>query len=362
LNRAGSDDAEILVRRRWLRPACVLLGFVVLGALSLPRVAEGQAPQSAPVLAVLPFQINSANDLDYLGDSVANLIRSRLEAGGQVGVLDAAKVSRTVSADAAAGASEAQLREFAGALGAGFVVTGSITELAGSFSLDVRVTPAAAAQPGRTMVVTADREDELLALVNDVADRVLAAVVGAAPSRVAIVEITGADHIEAELRSRLETRAGDPYDPVKVRDDVAALRSDPDIANVTAETKRSPDGVIVRFAVVTAERILSEVPAGARSKRVDDVVIRGNQRIESDAIKTRIGTTPGGPYRTSQVAKDVQAIYTLGFFRNVQVLTEASPRGGIIVIFEVEENPVDDRSRSPGTTMSTASRFATSSP
>jgi outer membrane protein insertion porin family len=340
LSRAGSFEARIPGRREWSLLVWVLLGLIAFGASALPRVAAAQASRSAPVLAVLPFQINSANDLAYLGDSIANLIRSRLEAGGQVRVLDSARVGRVVTADAAAGASEAQLRDFAGALGAGFVVTGSITELAGSFSLDVRVTPAAAAQPGQTVVVTADREDELLGLVNDVADRILGQVVGAAPSRVAAVLVTGADHIEAQLRSQLQTLVGEPYDPVKVRDDVAALRSDPDVSNASVETERSADGVIVRFAVVTAERILSQVPAGVRSKRVDEVAVRGNQRIESDAIMARIGTTPGGPYRSSQIAKDVQAVYTLGFFRDVQVLTEASPKGGLIVIFEVEENPV----------------------
>ena len=36
----------------------------------------------------------------------------------------------------------------------------------------------------------------------------------------------------------------------------------------------------------------------------------------------------------------MREIYALGFFRNVRVFTEKSPKGGRIVIFEVEENPV----------------------
>jgi outer membrane protein insertion porin family len=317
-----------------------LLGVAGLLVAFAPRAALAQAEPDEPVLAVLPFQVHSAKPLDYLGESVANLIRSRLAASGQVRVLDAAHVSQRVGPDAAAGASEAELRSLAGDLSSGFVVSGSLTELGGRYSLDVRVTSAVPAQPGHTLVVTADREEELLARVNELADRLLGEVVGVAPSRVVAVEIVGADQLEDELRGRLQTRVGDPYDPVAVRDDLAALRSAPDVANASVETERGPDGMIVRFAVITSERILAEVPAGATAKRVDDVVVRGNQRIEADAIRARIGTTPGGPYRPSQIARDVREIYALGFFRNVRVLTEMSPKGGRIVVFEVEENPV----------------------
>jgi outer membrane protein insertion porin family len=342
LSAASPADGDVLGRcgrpRRALAP--LLLGLLVAAGLFAPRAALAQAAPDAPALAVLPFQVHSAKPLDYLGESVANLIRTRLEASGKVRVLDTARVSERVGLDGAVGASETQLREIARDLESGFVVTGSLTELAGSYSLDVRVTPAAPAQASRTMVVTADREDELLARVNELADRVLGEVVGVAPSRVVAVEITGADDLEAELRGRLRTVVGGAYDPIAVRDDLAELRADPDVAKASVETERGPDGVTVRFAVITSQRILSEVPAAGAARRVDDVAVRGNRRIEAAAILARVGTTPGGPYRPSQVAKDVRAIYALGFFRNVQVLTEAGPQGGRIVIFEVEENPV----------------------
>jgi outer membrane protein insertion porin family len=327
-------------RARRPRASLALIGIAGLLAAFPPPPALAQATPDEPVLAVLPFQVHSAKPLDYLGESVANLIRSRLEASGQVRVVDAARVSQRVGPDGAAGASKAELRALARDLGSGFAVSGSLTELAGRYSLDVRVTPVEPAQPGRTLVMTAEREDELLARVNELADRVLAEVVGVAPSQVVSVEIVGAEQLESELRGRLRTRAGDAYDPVAVRDDLAALRSDPDVAAANVETERGPDGVAVRFTVVTPERILAGAPAGAAARRVDEVVVRGNRRIEADAIRARIGTAVGGPYRTSQIAKDVREIHALGFFRDVRVFSEESPKGGRIVIFEVEENPV----------------------
>ena len=70
---------------------------------------------------MLPFQVHSAKPLDYLGESVANLIRSRLEASGRVRVLDADRVSQRVGPDGAAGASETELRELARDLDSDFV-------------------------------------------------------------------------------------------------------------------------------------------------------------------------------------------------------------------------------------------------
>jgi outer membrane protein insertion porin family len=72
---------------------------------------------------------------------------------------------------------------------------------------------------------------------------------------------------------------------------------------------------------------------------VAEVRVRGNRRIEASAIRARIGTRPGEPYRIGQVAEDVKQVYALSFFRNVRVLTDRDARG-LIVIFEVEENPV----------------------
>ena len=310
-------------------------------ALLLAAVAPGAADAAdEPLVAVLPFQVHSAKPLDYLGESVANLIQTRLEASGQVRLVAADQVSQRVDAAAAAGSSEQELRSLARDLGSAFVLSGSLTELAGRFSLDVRVIPAAAAQPAQTLVVTAAQEDELLTRVNEVADQVLSEVVGVAPSSVATIEIVGAPGREAELRKLLTTRVGEDYDPATVRDDLARLRAAPEIASASSETDRGPDGVVVRFSVVSAEKSLAAAPAGATRRRVDEVVVRGNRRIESDAIRARIGTTPGGPYRPSQIAKDVREIQALGFFRDVRVFTEAGPQGGLIVIFEVEENPV----------------------
>jgi outer membrane protein insertion porin family len=111
------------------------------------------------------------------------------------------------------------------------------------------------------------------------------------------------------------------------------------VASADVETERGPEGVVVHFRLVAAERIFAAPTPQEAKARVAEVRVRGNRRIESGAIQARIATRPGGPYSPAQIAKDVKEVHSLGFFRDVRVFHEPSPRGWI-VIFEVEESPV----------------------
>jgi outer membrane protein insertion porin family len=321
----------------------LVLGGLVAGLASGPAAQEAplasgagaeEAPQ--PMVAVLPFEVHSARPIDYLGDSLPDLLRARLETSGRVRVIDA---TDRAAPEARRGETlDTALRRTAQELAADYVVSGSLTELAGRFSLDVRLTPAVVGLQGHTQVLTAQREEDLLGRVNEIADRITAQIAGAAPAIVAKVEISGAVGYAEDLRARLKTKPGEPYDPLSVRDDLAGLRSNPAVVSAEAETRRGPEGVVVRFDVVLAGPALGSA-ALAEGDIVSEVVIRGNRRIEADAIRARIATRPGGPFVPAQIARDIQEIHALGFFRDIRVLTEEGVAGRI-VIFEVEENPV----------------------
>ncbi len=305
--------------------------------LLLAALAAAPAAAEEPRVAVLPFRVHSAQPIEFLGESVASLLQEKLEESGSLFVVDR-EVVRASLQPGPAPAREEPLREVAESLRAEYVVSGSLTELAGSYSLDVRVTPRRVGARPQTQVVTAGDEDELLQRVAEVADRIAEHLRGAAPPRVAAVEIVGPPQAEG-LRSLLRTREGEVFDPRSVEADVVALAEAPGIDGADYETHTDPEGVIVRFRVVASERVFPKPAQVAEGESVADVVVRGNRRIESAAVKARLGTAAGRPYRPRQIAQDVRNVYDLGFFRNVQVLTDRVPRG-LIVIFEVEENPV----------------------
>ena len=224
-------------------------------------------------------------------------------------------------------------------MGAAYVVTGSVTELAGRYSLDVHVTPAAVALGGRTLVLTAERDEELQARVNEVADGVLASVLESAPAVVAKVELVGAERRGEALRSSL----------------AHASRASPSIRPACATTSRScaripPSGASAprrsggRMGSTCASRSCARTACSAAATRrgasgSQSVTVRGNRRIEASAILARVGTKVGARYSPAQIARDVREVQSLGFFRNVRVFTDQSP-DGMLVIFDVEESPV----------------------
>ncbi|MGI9590376.1 MAG: outer membrane protein assembly factor BamA [Myxococcota bacterium] len=326
-------------RFRGLLAAVMLVAVVGAPAPALAQAPPEPAPSELPTLAVLPFRVHSAKPIDYLGESLANLLRTRVEASGRVRVLDADAVDAQLSESERTETRDPMLREIAARIGADQLVTGSITELAGRYSLDIRVTPAAPGLEAEAFVLTAEQDEELLGRVDEVGDDIVAQVAGAAEIRVARVAIEGAGELAPELLPTLKVKEGDVYDAGAVRDDLAALRANETIARASAETERGPDGISLRYRVVRSDALGR---AGRRSREGDvvaEVRVRGNRRIESAAILARIGTRPGAPYRPEQVARDVREVNGLGFFRNVRVFSEESARGRIVV-FDVEENPV----------------------
>jgi outer membrane protein insertion porin family len=302
-------------------------------------LAPAPARASRTVVAVLPFEVHSAKPIGHLGETLADLVRERLAAGGELEVLPPETVAARLASTPSPGAGDAELREVARRIGADQLLTGSLTELAGHFSLDARLTPAAEGERGQSFVLTADRQEDLLARAGEVADGVVARVTAAAAARVLRVEVVGAGDQEPRLRAELATREGEPFEAAHLRADLSRLRADPDLASAKAETERGPDGVVVRFEVVRAERLLAPRPAARGRDAIAEVQIRGNRRIEADAIRARIGTRAGAPYDAAQLARDVREVHALGFFRDVRVLVEESPAGRVVV-FEVEENPV----------------------
>ena len=81
--------------------------------------------------------------------------------------------------------------------------------------------------------------------------------------------------------------------------------------------------------------ITSLAPA---SVTVKDVQIKGNQRIEDDAILRVVETRPGDPYDEKQLSRDIESIFAMGYFDDIRVETETEPDGKV-VIFRVEEKP-----------------------
>src|SRR5512134_1581399 len=194
MRRAGARA----VSSRWLAPLLVASLLLAAGAAA-PALAQPAAAVRV-VVAVLPFEVHSEKPLAYLEGSLADLLATRLEASGRVDVVESVTVRETLIAWPGE-KTEDVLRRLARELRADWIVIGSLTELAGRYSLDVRVTPVESRVAAETMVSSAQGDDELLDRVNELAGRILAIVDRrAAPERVARIDVLDAPD-EAAVRA-----------------------------------------------------------------------------------------------------------------------------------------------------------------
>jgi len=73
-------------------------------------------------------------------------------------------------------------------------------------------------------------------------------------------------------------------------------------------------------------------------EQIDSLQVKGNKRIESEAILAVVESKKGDSLDHDQLDKDLRAIYRMGFFTEVNIGTEEGPKGKV-VIFKVTEKP-----------------------
>jgi len=72
---------------------------------------------------------------------------------------------------------------------------------------------------------------------------------------------------------------------------------------------------------------------------VEDVQIRGNAKVESDAIVGLLKTHKGATLNRQNVQADIRTLFDLGYFSSVRFLQKRGSSGGIVLIIDVKEKP-----------------------
>jgi len=74
-------------------------------------------------------------------------------------------------------------------------------------------------------------------------------------------------------------------------------------------------------------------------KRIDRVQFRGNRKVEDDAIRVNLLSRVGSVLDLAKVREDIRAMWKMGFFEEITVEAEPSPKNGVILTFAVKEKP-----------------------
>src|SRR6202158_1824302 len=77
---------------------------------------------------------------------------------------------------------------------------------------------------------------------------------------------------------------------------------------------------------------------GAQTDVISDINVSGNRRFPAETIKSRIFTKPGDIYDAAALERDFNSVWNTGYFEDVKILREQTPKGWRIT-FQVKEKP-----------------------
>ena len=138
----------------------------LLFALHLALPATGAA-QTTGRIAFLPFKANAPQDMSYLTTGIRDMLASRLASEIGLTVIDKAVVDKALAGGGTPTQTEAFIK-LGKTLQADFLVTGSLTAMGSSLSLDAKVFEMAKGAP-RNFYATAKNESEIIQSIDSLA-------------------------------------------------------------------------------------------------------------------------------------------------------------------------------------------------
>lgn len=192
--------------------------FLALLLPLCPAMAE-----DARVIAIAPLSVNADRDLTYLQKGLAEMLASRLAWEGRVEVKGASETASAMSAKDSP-LNTAKARTLGGAVGADYVLFGSITVFGDAASLDVSVVETAGTAPALTFSRAGQTPGDVIPQVDSLAAEIssrvfgkpvprsmLAASPAAAPDRAAPAQAAVSPYTHPE---KLLTASGPEAGPV----------------------------------------------------------------------------------------------------------------------------------------------------
>jgi len=199
-----------------LKSLIFILGMIIF--ISFPAAAQTPAERQASLkgklpfkVAVLPVTIHSPENLDFMRAGLLDMLSSRIELEGRVSVLEKGAVKKALPQ--AQGEMDIEnARKIGHELGVDFVVFGSLTKLGDSASLDLKVLEIKEEKPPSSVFVQANKMEEIIARVDDLARKVDEKILGY-PLSPPVAEKTG---------ERPREMAGIPAPPIGFQPPVPA--------------------------------------------------------------------------------------------------------------------------------------------
>ena len=158
---------------------------IALGILLCMATVCASAPgaQQTKSIAILPFAVNSSENINYIRDGIWDMLISRVTVSGKTNVVSKSTVLDALSKQAGKELTQADVSALGKRLNADYVVWGSITKIGDSLSLDGKMLDVASSQSPVTLYEQTRGMNEVITKISDFSQRIRSHVTGeAAPA------------------------------------------------------------------------------------------------------------------------------------------------------------------------------------
>ena len=132
-------------------------------------------------VAVLPFSIHSAENIDYVRQGIGDMLASRISVNEKIDVIGKDSVLAALQETAGRELALADAYALGKKLNADFVVWGSITKIGNSLSIDGKLVDIAASKTAVNLFAQCPTMDEVIPKINDFAQRIDTHILGGLP-------------------------------------------------------------------------------------------------------------------------------------------------------------------------------------
>ena len=158
----------------------ITFSLFIIASYIIAYTAIGTAEETPKSVAVLPFEMHAPSSMAYLQDGLRDMLASRLAANGGALIMEHSRVDSLLQ-EPGKPLTREEAQELARQLGVDYIVTGSLTSLGGSMSLDAKVLSGDETFEPLNFYASATRENEVISAVNQLSWDMAARVFGAEP-------------------------------------------------------------------------------------------------------------------------------------------------------------------------------------
>ncbi len=280
-------------------------------------------------VGVMPFTIHAKQDMEDMSTAVSAMLSTRLEKKGEITTVRVSLIKEVIGTIQADVIGEQEGRMAGEILGADFIITGELTQIGESISIDVAVLDIKEEEkPVQRLFVTSETIGDLPERLRELAHRLNFVVMDKIP--VKSIRVTGNRLIESDaVLYAIETKQGEAFSPEVLQEDLRRIYQMDYFKDIKIITEKTPDGMEITLDV-------EEKPV------VRAIEIKGNKKVKLSDIQKEVETKIRTILDLSKVSEDVERIKKLyrgkGYYNaNVSYSVNTIDQHSVSVDFSIRE-------------------------